>query len=48
MMDIINDVKKSGKLLLKNVSIMSDVSGSMSGIPMNVAIGLGLIISEIN
>ena len=44
MIDIVKDVKNSGSLLLDNVAIMCDVSGSMSGIPMNVSIGLGLII----
>jgi len=32
----------------ENISVMVDVSGSMNGIPMNVAIGLGLIISQLN
>ena len=45
MKDIIDDVKKNGKLMNENISVMVDVSGSMRGIPMNVAIGLGLIIS---
>ena len=46
--DIIEDVKKNGKLMNENISVMVDVSGSMNGIPMNVAIGLGLIISQLN
>lgn len=47
-MDIIEDTKKGGKLFNENIAIMCDVSGSMSGIPMNVCIGLGLIISTLN
>jgi len=45
MMDIIDDMKKNGKLFNENIAVMSDVSGSMSGVPMNVSVGLGLIIS---
>jgi hypothetical protein len=45
MMDIIADIKKNGKLFNENIAVMSDVSGSMSGVPMNVSIGLGLVIS---
>ena len=37
--------KKAGSL--KNTVVMSDVSGSMGGIPMEVSIALGLLIAEI-
>lgn len=33
---------------LKRTVVMSDVSGSMEGTPMNVSIALGILISEIN
>lgn len=48
MKDIIADIEKNGKLFNENVCVMSDVSGSMSGVPMNVSIGLGLVISQLN
>jgi hypothetical protein len=54
MLDIINDVRKSGTLLRK-AAIMVDVSGSMSSggrdaeaAPLHVAIALGLIVSEVS
>lgn len=47
MIDIVEDIKKSGTFL-KKVCAVCDVSDSMSGIPMNACIGLGLIINEIN
>lgn len=46
-LDIFNDVKKNCKLLKKCVAIC-DVSGSMQGTPMNVCLGLGIIINEIS
>ena len=51
MMDIINDVKIKAKLL-SNTVVMVDVSGSMTSgmtkaVPINAAIGLGLLISEV-
>lgn len=48
MKDIINDIEKNGKLFNENIAVMSDVSGSMSGVPMNVSIGLGLVIAQCN
>eukprot|EP01110_Echinostelium_bisporum_P002060 TRINITY_DN1493_c0_g1_i1.p1 TRINITY_DN1493_c0_g1~~TRINITY_DN1493_c0_g1_i1.p1 ORF type:complete len:406 (+),score=196.85 TRINITY_DN1493_c0_g1_i1:320-1537(+) len=42
---IIKDVVAMGKLT--DSIVLSDVSGSMSGTPMEVAIGLGLLISEV-
>ncbi len=43
---IVNDVKSSG--VLKNTLVVCDVSGSMTGLPMNVCKALGLLISEIS
>eukprot|EP01118_Nematostelium_gracile_P007755 TRINITY_DN2535_c0_g1_i1.p1 TRINITY_DN2535_c0_g1~~TRINITY_DN2535_c0_g1_i1.p1 ORF type:complete len:535 (-),score=174.24 TRINITY_DN2535_c0_g1_i1:42-1478(-) len=42
---IIDDILKGG--VFKNSIVLSDVSGSMSGIPMQVSIALGLLISEV-
>lgn len=44
MIDIVEDMKKNGKLL-ENCMAVCDVSGSMSGTPMMACIGLGLIIN---
>lgn len=38
---MVEDVAKKGKL-------KSDVSGSMNGIPMNVAVALGLLVLELS
>jgi hypothetical protein len=44
-----NDIRnKLGIDQLKKSVIMSDVSGSMNGVPMAVSIALGIMISEIN
>uniref|UniRef100_A0A803R412 DUF2828 domain-containing protein n=1 Tax=Cannabis sativa TaxID=3483 RepID=A0A803R412_CANSA len=43
---MVKDLSKEGKL--KNCLAVSDVSGSMSGTPMEVAIALGLLISELS
>eukprot|EP01114_Cavostelium_apophysatum_P013859 TRINITY_DN3450_c0_g2_i3.p1 TRINITY_DN3450_c0_g2~~TRINITY_DN3450_c0_g2_i3.p1 ORF type:complete len:876 (-),score=265.76 TRINITY_DN3450_c0_g2_i3:161-2746(-) len=42
---IIEDVQKSGGL--RDSLVLSDVSGSMDGTPMEVSIALGLLISEV-
>jgi hypothetical protein len=42
---IIEKIKSAGKL--RNTAAVCDVSGSMSGIPMEVSIALGLILSQI-
>ncbi|KAL0333611.1 UNVERIFIED_CONTAM: hypothetical protein Sangu_1517300 [Sesamum angustifolium] len=42
---IVDDMARKGKL--NNCLAVSDVSGSMSGIPMNVAIALGMLVSEL-
>jgi hypothetical protein len=42
---IIDDLKKSGSL--SDSIVLSDVSGSMSGTPMEVSVALGLLISEV-
>lgn len=47
MIDIINDLKKNAKFL-KNCVAVCDVSGSMSGDPMNACIGLGIALHELN
>jgi signal transduction protein with GAF and PtsI domain len=47
MLDIINDLKKNAKLLKQCVAVC-DVSGSMSGKPMDACIGLGIAINELN
>lgn len=41
---LVNDIKSKGSF--KNTIAISDVSGSMSGIPMEVSIALGLLVSE--
>jgi hypothetical protein len=41
---LISNIKTTG--LFKNAIAVCDVSGSMSGIPMQVAIALGLVVSE--
>ncbi|KAL0426689.1 UNVERIFIED_CONTAM: hypothetical protein Slati_2843700 [Sesamum latifolium] len=42
---MVDDMSRKGKL--NNCLAVSDVSGSMSGIPMNVAIALGMLVSEL-
>jgi len=42
---IIEDIKKNGSL--KDAIVISDVSGSMSGTPMEVSIGMGILIAEV-
>jgi len=42
---IIDEVKKNGGL--KDSIVLSDVSGSMAGTPMEVSVALGLLISEV-
>lgn len=48
--DIIDKIKnnKSSTFNFGNLLPIIDVSGSMTGMPMNVAIGLGILLSEIN
>ncbi|XLU63380.1 hypothetical protein S245_022589 [Arachis hypogaea] len=41
-----SDMLKKGKL--KNCLAVFDVSGSMSGVPMDVCVALGLLVSELN
>ncbi|GLT99376.1 hypothetical protein SLE2022_168160 [Rubroshorea leprosula] len=43
---MVEDVAKKGKL--RNCIAVSDVSGSMSGIPMEVSVALGLLVSELS
>ncbi|XP_062110727.1 uncharacterized protein LOC133822411 [Humulus lupulus] len=43
---MVEDLSKEGKL--KNSLAVSDVSGSMSGTPMEVSIALGLLVSELS
>ncbi|KAH7857393.1 hypothetical protein Vadar_012165 [Vaccinium darrowii] len=43
---MVDDVAKKGKLT--NCMAICDVSGSMSGIPMEVSVALGLLISELS
>ena len=43
---MVEDLLKQGKL--KNCLAVSDVSGSMSGTPMEVSIALGLLVSELS
>ncbi|XVF43757.1 hypothetical protein PTKIN_Ptkin02bG0065800 [Pterospermum kingtungense] len=43
---MVDDVSAIGKL--KNCLAISDVSGSMDGIPMNVSVALGLLVSELS
>ncbi|KAI8012711.1 Uncharacterized protein L728 [Camellia lanceoleosa] len=43
---MVDDVAKQGKLT--NCMAICDVSGSMSGIPMEVSVALGLLISELS
>lgn len=43
---MVDDVSKKGKL--KNCIAVCDVSGSMSGIPMEVSIALGILVSELS
>ncbi|KAK3190317.1 hypothetical protein Dsin_029878 [Dipteronia sinensis] len=43
---LVEDVSKKGKL--KNCMAVCDVSGSMSGIPMEVCVALGILVSELS
>ncbi|GMN49335.1 hypothetical protein TIFTF001_018494 [Ficus carica] len=43
---MVDDLLKSGKL--RNCLAISDVSGSMGGIPMDVSVALGLLVSELS
>ncbi|GAB4839718.1 hypothetical protein Ancab_020428 [Ancistrocladus abbreviatus] len=43
---MVEDVAKKGKL--KNCLAICDVSGSMSGIPMEVSVALGILVSELS
>ncbi|ESQ43482.1 hypothetical protein EUTSA_v10015490mg [Eutrema salsugineum] len=43
---IVDDLKEKGSLT--NCIAISDVSGSMSGIPMEVSVALGLLVSELS
>ncbi|CAN8267726.1 unnamed protein product [Cochlearia groenlandica] len=43
---MVDDLAKKGKL--KNSMAVCDVSGSMSGTPMEVCVALGLLVSELN
>ncbi|XP_015973372.1 uncharacterized protein LOC107496585 [Arachis duranensis] len=43
---IVSDMLKKGKM--KNCLAVCDVSGSMSGVPMDVCVALGLLVSELN
>ncbi|KAK4856640.1 hypothetical protein QYF36_019595 [Acer negundo] len=43
---MVEDVSKKGKL--KNCMAVCDVSGSMSGIPMEVCVALGILVSELS
>ncbi|CAI9115682.1 OLC1v1016657C1 [Oldenlandia corymbosa var. corymbosa] len=43
---MVDDLAKNGKL--KNCLAVSDVSGSMSGIPMEVSVALGVLVSELS
>ncbi|KAG2262092.1 hypothetical protein Bca4012_013253 [Brassica carinata] len=43
---MVEDLAKKGKM--KNSLAVCDVSGSMSGIPMEVCVALGLLVSELN
>ncbi|PON51906.1 hypothetical protein PanWU01x14_213190 [Parasponia andersonii] len=43
---MVEDLSKEGKL--KNCLAVSDVSGSMSGTPMEVSVALGLLVSELS
>ena len=43
---IVEDLSKKGKL--RNCIAISDVSGSMSGTPMEVSVALGLLVSELS
>ncbi|PNY07457.1 hypothetical protein L195_g003953 [Trifolium pratense] len=43
---IVDDLLKKGKM--SNCLAVCDVSGSMSGIPMEVSVALGLLVSELN
>ncbi|GAV61454.1 LOW QUALITY PROTEIN: DUF2828 domain-containing protein, partial [Cephalotus follicularis] len=43
---IVEDLSKKGKL--KNCMAVCDVSGSMEGIPMEVSVALGLLVSELS
>ncbi|WCJ26796.1 hypothetical protein M5689_008588 [Euphorbia peplus] len=44
--NVVGDLLREGKL--KNCLAVSDVSGSMKGIPMEVSIALGLLVSELS
>ncbi|CAH8323220.1 unnamed protein product [Eruca vesicaria subsp. sativa] len=43
---MVEDLAKKGKM--KNSLAVCDVSGSMSGVPMEVCVALGLLVSELN
>ncbi|KAM7279437.1 hypothetical protein ACFE04_006571 [Oxalis oulophora] len=43
---MVSDMLQNGKLI--NCMAIADVSGSMSGIPMQVAVALGLLVSELS
>ncbi|KAF3457374.1 hypothetical protein FNV43_RR02031 [Rhamnella rubrinervis] len=43
---MVDDLLKEGKM--KNCLAVCDVSGSMEGIPMNVSVALGLLVSELS
>ncbi|OWM76252.1 uncharacterized protein LOC116210728 [Punica granatum] len=43
---MVDDLLKSGKL--ENCIAVSDVSGSMTGIPMEVSVALGILVSELS
>lgn len=43
---MVQDMAKKGKL--RNCLAISDVSGSMSGIPMEVSVALGILVSELS
>ncbi|KAH0868960.1 hypothetical protein HID58_075982 [Brassica napus] len=43
---MVEDVAKKGKM--KNSLAVCDVSGSMAGVPMEVCVALGLLVSELN
>ncbi|WJX62800.1 hypothetical protein P8452_47758 [Trifolium repens] len=43
---MVDDLLKKGKM--RNCLAVCDVSGSMSGIPMEVSVALGLLVSELN
>ncbi|MED6117794.1 hypothetical protein PIB30_113195, partial [Stylosanthes scabra] len=43
---MVSDMLSKGKM--KNCLAVCDVSGSMSGVPMEVSVALGLLVSELN